>query len=190
MPIDIGPPDSGIFESAGLTKFPNARYYGVLDSDDTHVYFQSRAYGSKKVNIRTLESEKISIPRYKKDIFNEDYSNPYWVFHSNNTLYFNDGQTIQEIEFEGDFTWIQYYKEEQQLWGMSGTDLFLINDWSPENGSPRLSDATIMENTSTRLIHKDRSGIVWAGTTGYGFCLLYTSPSPRDQRGSRMPSSA
>ena len=27
------------------------------------------------------------------------------------------------------------------------------------------------------------SGIAW-------FCLLYTSPSPRDQRGSRMPSSA
>ena len=24
----------------------------------------------------------------------------------------------------------------------------------------------------------------------YGCCLLYTSPSPRDQRGSRMPSSA
>ena len=25
---------------------------------------------------------------------------------------------------------------------------------------------------------------------GVGGCLLYTSPSPRDQRGSRMPSSA
>ena len=25
---------------------------------------------------------------------------------------------------------------------------------------------------------------------GYELCLLYTSPSPRDQRGSRMPSSA
>ena len=25
---------------------------------------------------------------------------------------------------------------------------------------------------------------------GYNGCLLYTSPSPRDQRGSRMPSSA
>ena len=25
---------------------------------------------------------------------------------------------------------------------------------------------------------------------GYSVCLLYTSPSPRDQRGSRMPSSA
>ena len=27
-------------------------------------------------------------------------------------------------------------------------------------------------------------------TAGLGTCLLYTSPSPRDQRGSRMPSSA
>ena len=26
--------------------------------------------------------------------------------------------------------------------------------------------------------------------TDYAICLLYTSPSPRDQRGSRMPSSA
>ena len=26
--------------------------------------------------------------------------------------------------------------------------------------------------------------------TGVATCLLYTSPSPRDQRGSRMPSSA
>ena len=33
---------------------------------------------------------------------------------------------------------------------------------------------------------------VGVGTTvpGYTFCLLYTSPSPRDQRGTRMPSSA
>ena len=28
------------------------------------------------------------------------------------------------------------------------------------------------------------------GRWDYGTCLLYTSPSPRDQRGSRMPSSA
>ena len=27
-------------------------------------------------------------------------------------------------------------------------------------------------------------------TLHYRYCLLYTSPSPRDQRGSRMPSSA
>ena len=28
------------------------------------------------------------------------------------------------------------------------------------------------------------------GSADIGPCLLYTSPSPRDQRGSRMPSSA
>ena len=39
-------------------------------------------------------------------------------------------------------------------------------------------------------------GTVWDGTRLYDLykkaytCLLYTSPSPRDQRGSRMPSSA
>ena len=41
-------------------------------------------------------------------------------------------------------------------------------------------------------------GIKKAGCSGYEYtfeyvdniCLLYTSPSPRDQRGSRMPSSA
>ena len=33
------------------------------------------------------------------------------------------------------------------------------------------------------LVDKDLDGY-------YGTCLLYTSPSPRDQRGSRMPSSA
>ena len=32
--------------------------------------------------------------------------------------------------------------------------------------------------------------MVARGDKGYNGCLLYTSPSPRDQRGTRMPSSA
>ena len=32
--------------------------------------------------------------------------------------------------------------------------------------------------------------IIGAGPSGYTACLLYTSPSPRDKRQSRMPSSA
>ena len=34
------------------------------------------------------------------------------------------------------------------------------------------------------------TGTVRCGLAGYGRCLLYTSPSPRDKRQSRMPSSA
>jgi len=32
--------------------------------------------------------------------------------------------------------------------------------------------------------------VVYLEPSGFVICLLYTSPSPRDQRGSRMPSSA
>ena len=34
------------------------------------------------------------------------------------------------------------------------------------------------------------SGVVLSVAADHEACLLYTSPSPRDQRGSRMPSSA
>ena len=43
------------------------------------------------------------------------------------------------------------------------------------------------ESTLLLYVVADRSGA--PGDMKYG-CLLYTSPSPRDQRGSRMPSSA
>ena len=36
----------------------------------------------------------------------------------------------------------------------------------------------------------DQQLVIFAYVLGFGACLLYTSPSPRDQRGSRMPSSA
>ena len=61
--------------------------------------------------------------------------------------------------------------------GLGYTQLFLAN-----------SDATIRENGGLWNNEEGFSGIpVAAEVDG---CLLYTSPSPRDQRGSRMPSSA
>ena len=50
-----------------------------------------------------------------------------------------------------------------------------------------------IEGPPSRSLGEDAGGLyeIW-NTDGNGFdtCLLYTSPSPRDQRGSRMPSSA
>ena len=62
--------------------------------------------------------------------------------------------------------------------------------------------ATIIEGTGKNIAGKGpiRTGVTAIFPRGkkfnpvyanwYSFCLLYTSPSPRDQRGSRMPSSA
>ena len=45
-----------------------------------------------------------------------------------------------------------------------------------------------LEDPSINFVVEDNG--VDPGVTHLGICLLYTSPSPRDQRGYRMPSSA
>ena len=58
--------------------------------------------------------------------------------------------------------------------------------------SDRLSYALMTENDADLLFELDRNPEVMRYINGGtpSTCLLYTSPSPRDQRGSRMPSSA
>ena len=54
-----------------------------------------------------------------------------------------------------------------------------------------ISQPYIVGLMTQTLLNKSRAKILEIGTgCGYQTCLLYTSPSPRDQRGSRMPSSA
>ena len=47
-----------------------------------------------------------------------------------------------------------------------------------------------MTNTDTCDVDSTVAQIISLEEAGADICLLYTSPSPRDQRGSRMPSSA
>ena len=46
------------------------------------------------------------------------------------------------------------------------------------------------ELNNNGTISGTQNGVYFGNATPAGGCLLYTSPSPRDQRGSRMPSSA
>ena len=80
-----------------------------------------------------------------------------------------------------------------------------ITNWS-QIGGPDLAITVVTrpDGSGTRSVFESRifgddvpamaSNIVVAGTNSEASqivnCLLYTSPSPRDQRGSRMPSSA
>ena len=71
-----------------------------------------------------------------------------------------------------------------------------------DSGARLITQAELLANandiegdalTATGLTINTGSGAITDngdGTWNYTPCLLYTSPSPRDQRGSRMPSSA
>ena len=61
-----------------------------------------------------------------------------------------------------------------------------------DNGRLTLTDGTILDLTPyyTVLTSNIASNAIVKARQQSGTCLLYTSPSPRDQRGSRMPSSA
>ena len=49
---------------------------------------------------------------------------------------------------------------------------------------------SIVHDLEAAIYRARRMTIEGAAMVDIGACLLYTSPSPRDQRGSRMPSSA
>ena len=53
-----------------------------------------------------------------------------------------------------------------------------------------LSALTFLKDQKVDLVFLDIQMPELSGTQLAKICLLYTSPSPRDQRGSRMPSSA
>ena len=67
------------------------------------------------------------------------------------------------------------------------TDHSLLAPALPQAAAPYDNMVTTTtENLLQKLIKSDR----WNLKDMAKNCLLYTSPSPRDQRGSRMPSSA
>ena len=54
----------------------------------------------------------------------------------------------------------------------------------------KAADPIVTNSTSTSTVTTSTDSKSTVRTNPPSACLLYTSPSPRDQRGSRMPSSA
>ena len=58
----------------------------------------------------------------------------------------------------------------------------------PESNGP--SEKKEFSDLSMTRVECPKCGATWIDGQHYWSCLLYTSPSPRDKRQSRMPSSA
>ena len=99
--------------------------------------------------------------------------------------------------------WITSRPEQALIWGQAGGSLRADSAgvwWCSMPYQKRIQYYSFVENKE--MIESDwdatfgdrKSEIVFIGQdmdeAAIRNCLLYTSPSPRDQRGSRMPSSA
>ena len=92
-----------------------------------------------------------------------------------------------QVTYDGGETWSTYHNQPTSQFYRVTTD----------NAFPYRIYAAQQDNSTVRIAHRTNGRVIgeddWEPTAGgesAHICLLYTSPSPRDQRGSRMPSSA
>ena len=98
-----------------------------------------------------------------------------------------DGRIISAISLASD-----YERLVDSEWVHSGMRLKLIQIAELLGRLPATSSVSITsaENLTKELFTHRGAGTLIRRGEEFSCCLLYTSPSPRDQRGSRMPSSA
>ena len=97
----------------------------------------------------------------------------------NSSIVFRKGSTVRTIS-----------NAENILAKFTGEEVF-PSDFAIYDLSQFLSGISLFNDPQLEFTSTDFVSIRGGRQSAkYYFCLLYTSPSPRDQRGSRMPSSA
>ena len=81
---------------------------------------------------------------------------------------------------------VEVLRGSSAIYGAGATGGVVAITTRPAGGAP-YAETTVSLNSSLSKLRADSIG---AEINHFLSCLLYTSPSPRDQRGSRMPSSA
>ena len=98
------------------------------------------------------------------------------------------GEKVEEIILSN-FNYDELDKDENNVkLRLKSTAINIEHDSKPNDSSYVFTDY-VKENKSYRVRSKNVILACYNMMIPY-ICLLYTSPSPRDQRGSRMPSSA
>ena len=82
------------------------------------------------------------------------------------------------------------FKEKDTEDAPSAKKIMLEKNLDPKSITGSGRDGRIMKEDVQNIPHKSNQEKPSSVNAPINDCLLYTSPSPRDQRGSRMPSSA
>ena len=143
----------------------------VLGANDTNTTADHEAINLEAEAIADEFNRLMTTSTYKgRDVFNTTAG----------SLYVSMGGRDQEMTF-GIGT-INY----GALYGTGANERTIVAATSTLDGPNKGAKFNLAHLPSDAVVAKDLGK---AAATGLG-CLLYTSPSPRDQRGSRMPSSA
>ena len=113
------------------------------------------------------------------------------ILSSITTVIASNTVTTQDTAISGNYTMTGNYTvgHGTTLTLKTGATIDMQDFWLKVDGNLIADNVTIMSSIQTTSPGSHNAG-VWDHLTITSTCLLYTSPSPRDQRGSRMPSSA
>ena len=99
---------------------------------------------------------------------------------------FIGGHLVGRLKKEG--YWVRGVDLKEHEFGNNESDEFVIGDLRDPQIAKKMVEG--MDEVYQLAADMGGAGYIFTGDNDAHVCLLYTSPSPRDQRGSRMPSSA
>ena len=80
--------------------------------------------------------------------------------------YFRENSDIYDINPKTKIHRVQYYEKDKQLWLYTDDGLALFNNWTPEITT--LNYSVVVDVKNINHYTKDRSGIIWGTSYGYG----------------------
>ena len=158
-------------------NLPWQQTYGFQDQSESAEAVYAFADGSAIVAVRRNTNDGGPLGNVRAEIFKLDPSgNTVWQTTLGGPG--NDNLRDMIVDPNGDIVTVGL----NSINGIASTDMWVV----------KLNSAgTILwEKRIGGSDYDQANSIIATSDGGYLTCLLYTSPSPRDQRGSRMPSSA
>ena len=160
--------------------------YNVYLNDPRNINLGKKLITNKKILIEKERLKEINETEYHEILINHTtpYS-PFDILENKSLLLENNFDNLNAIDWDKGCYVGQEITARMKYRGLLKKKLYALKI---KSGDVLEGDELIVDNKKIgTIVSKANSNIFAALNIN---CLLYTSPSPRDQRGSRMPSSA